>query len=108
MSFQFDKENFRVIFRAILAAISILYVGAYAWNITFLDPEQKVGEQSEFILGFLLGTLIATLINYYFGGSEDDTKQKEEFVGGFAGPAIHSQPIGGVPSDPEVVPGDDA
>ena len=57
---------FRQITGSILIAISLLYVIALTWfpvpanNVRFADTS----------LGFLLGTVIATVINFFFGNSE--------------------------------------
>lgn len=69
-----NTENFRALFRAVYCYSVSVWVGAYLWNVTFAEPGE-VSKYAEFIIGFVLGTLIATLINFYFGGSENAEKQ---------------------------------
>ncbi len=71
----FDREDFRVAFRAVITFISLVYAGFYTWNVTFIKEGEEVSKHGEFILGFLLGTLVATLYNYYFGGNENGQAQ---------------------------------
>lgn len=76
-----DKEDFRVAFRAFIATISLVFAGAYTWNVTFLEEGETVSKHGEFILGFLLGTLVATLYNYYYGGNDNAEKQIRDSSG---------------------------
>lgn len=58
------------------SGVSCLYIAA----ITFFPiPEQSV-RFADTILGFLLGTVVATIINFYFGSSEG-SKKKTELMG---------------------------
>jgi hypothetical protein len=52
-----------------------VWVGMYLWQVTFSPPD-KISKFAEFIIGFVLGTLISTLINFYFGGTENATRRK--------------------------------
>lgn len=74
---ELNKDNFRVMFRGVFALLVSVWTGAYLWNVTF-SGEGEVSKYAEFIIGFVLGTLIATLINFYFGGSENAEKQKRD------------------------------
>jgi len=75
MTWTFDKENFRVVFRAVLASVSLLFVFYYVYKITFVPEGLEVSKYGDFILGFLLGTLLNTAFNYYFSGTEDKEKE---------------------------------
>lgn len=100
----FDRENFRALFRALFTILVSLWTGAYLWNVTFSKAEE-VSKYAEFIIGFVLGTLIATLINFYFGGSENGIQKTPSGGDGtVVGPAVPDS----VPATDEVVPGDDA
>lgn len=71
----FSKDDFRVVFRAVYTLLVSIWTGLYLWKVTFTSSSE-VSKLAEFIIGFVLGTLIATLINFYFGGSENATKQR--------------------------------
>lgn len=79
---KFHANNFKVIFRAVYTILVSVWTGAYLWHVTFSKPNE-VAKYAEFIIGFILGTLIATLINFYYGGNEDATKNPESDDGPF-------------------------
>lgn len=70
-----DRDTFRVVFRAIYTLMVSIWVGMYLWQVTFTEAD-KISKFAEFIIGFVLGTLISTLINFYFGGTENATRRK--------------------------------
>lgn len=63
--------------RNTLAAVWTTTLIAYIYLITFFPiPESNI-RFADTVLGFLLGTIAATIINFYFGsskGSEDKTQ----------------------------------
>lgn len=69
-----DRDTFRVVFRAVYTLMVSIWVGMYLWQVTF-SPADKISKFAEFIIGFVLGTLISTLINFYFGGTENATRK---------------------------------
>ena len=65
--------------RSILAFLILLWSGAFLWKVTF-TPGDKLNDDAKLIVGFVIGTMVATLINFYFGASEKilDAKGEEE------------------------------
>lgn len=98
----FDKDDFRVVFRASYTLLVSIWVGIYLWNVTFAE-EGAVSEFAEFIVGFVLGTLIATLINFYFGGNEDEESPKRS---NSRSTDPDTSDADGLPTPGEDVPGD--
>lgn len=60
------KADFRKILAGFFSVVSFAYIGA----ITFFEVPVKNADNAKIILGFLLGTCIATILGYYFGDSE--------------------------------------
>lgn len=58
----------------VIMAITFLYLFA----VTFLPITATGNEHAKTIIGFLLGTALSTLINYYWGNSKEESKQKTE------------------------------
>jgi hypothetical protein len=72
---QDDKFSKRFVY--IFAAVWSLFACAYIGAITFYPiPEPNV-RFADTILGFLLGTVVATILNFFFGSSMG-SKQKSE------------------------------
>lgn len=99
-----NVDNFRTVFRALYCLIVSMWVGAYIWNVTF-SKSSDMSKYAEFILGFVLGTLMATLINFYFGGSDNVQKKygDESF-----GSDSHAGNDSLSNESNEVIPGDDS
>ena len=57
--------------RTLLAGFWSIFGAIYILLITFAHIPQANVRFADTILGFLLGTLIATLINWYFGGAKE-------------------------------------
>lgn len=49
----------------------------YLFCVTFLNIPKDNHRVVDTILGFLIGTLVATIINYYFGDSQTNSKHIE-------------------------------
>lgn len=63
--------------RNTLAAVWTTFAIVYILFITFHDIPEKNIRFADTILGFLLGTVVATIINFFFGsskGSEEKTQ----------------------------------
>jgi len=100
---ELNKENFRALFRATFALLVSLWTGAYLWCVTF-SKEGEVSKYAEFIIGFVLGTLIATLINFYFGGSENETTNNNITDG----PVVSTPDTDSLSKEREVISGDES
>ena len=61
------KGDFRKILAAFFSVASFGYLAA----ITFVAVPKGNADNAKIILGFLLGTAIATILGYYFGGSDN-------------------------------------
>ena len=67
-----------------VALCMLMIAFAYLTAVTFLPMPPTGEEHSKTIVGFLLGTVFSTLINYYWGnsskgkGGEEEEKKKEE------------------------------
>lgn len=53
----------------------------YLFCVTFLNVPEKNHRVVDTILGFLIGTLVATIINYYFGDSQKTQAKSENSEG---------------------------
>lgn len=58
--------------------------GAYIFCITFFDVPKNSVRFADTILGFLLGTIVPTIIYYYFGSS-DGSRKKSDVLESVAG-----------------------
>ena len=63
-------------FMNFIAAICLLFTFVYISLITFLKVPEENQRYADTILGFLAGTLITTIINFYFGSSKS-SKDKD-------------------------------
>jgi hypothetical protein len=52
-----------------IALLIMLIAFGYLTAVTFIDMPAAGAEHSKTIVGFLLGTIFSTLINYYWGNS---------------------------------------
>lgn len=76
MSKEFDPVAFRMKFRAVLAILAFLAAVA----ICCLAMFSEVAAKSEFtgpIIGFLLGTLVSTIITFYYGNAESTNTENQ-------------------------------
>ena len=106
---KFNTETFRVIFRALYAAAASIWAGFYMWNITFVPDGVEVSSRyGELILGFVLGTLVASLLNFYFGGSDNgETTKLEQADSGPGSPGSSTYGLGLPTTGPEDIRGDE-
>ncbi len=71
------NEHLKQYFSYYLAGFWSVGAATYIVFITFgTIPEANV-RFADTILGFLLGTVVATIINFYFGSSEGSKKKDE-------------------------------
>ena len=73
---QDDKFSKRFVYY--MAMFWSLIGGAYLFLVTFTDVANP--EHANTIIGFLLGTIVATIINFFFGSSEG-SKKKTDLLG---------------------------
>ena len=66
-----SKSDFRKLLAAFFSLASFIYMGA----ITFFTVPKENINNSNIILGFLLGTTLAAIIGFYFGASEEPDKE---------------------------------
>lgn len=83
---QLHGNNFRVLFRAFVAVGSLIFAFFYMWNVTFLEEGEKISENGQVVLGFLLSTLLSLLYNFYFGSSEN-----QQITGGDGGGVLETK-----------------
>jgi hypothetical protein len=50
----------------------------YLFCVTFINIPKDNHRVVDTVLGFLIGTLVATIINYYFGDSQTSSKTNEQ------------------------------
>lgn len=62
-----------------LAVISTILFFIYIFCVTFFVIPEKNTQIVNYILGFLSGTLISTIYNYYFGSS-NSSKSKDKVI----------------------------
>jgi uncharacterized PurR-regulated membrane protein YhhQ (DUF165 family) len=65
------KADFRKVLASFFSVVAMGYLAA----ITFLAIPKENMDNAKVIMGFLLGTAIATLLNFYFGDSEGNTTE---------------------------------
>lgn len=58
-------------FACFFAGLWSLYAMAYLAALTFLPVPAESRDFANIILGFLTGTVVSTLINYFYGSSDD-------------------------------------
>lgn len=67
------------LFRKILGLILVVGGGWFLWKAAFLKDSKHLGE----VVGFVMGTAITLVLNFYFGtsqGSVDKSKQISEVI----------------------------
>ncbi len=62
-----------------LAALSTVLFFVYVFCITFISIPDKNAHIVDIVLGFISGTLISTIYNYYFGSSAS-SKSKDKTI----------------------------
>lgn len=70
------KINFNNIRNKLAIFYSFVSV-VYLFCVTFLNIPKENHRVVDTILGFLIGTLVATIINYYFGDSQKAKTETE-------------------------------
>ena len=50
----------------------------YLFCVTFITIPKDNHRVVDTVLGFLIGTLVATIVNYYFGDSQTSSKTNEQ------------------------------
>jgi len=92
------RDAFRMLVRACIAIVAIVYSGLYTWRITFVPNETVNDEYAKIILGFLLGTLVTTIINFYLGGSDNAIQPNKEPTPAISSDPSTIHPFSGVPT----------
>jgi multisubunit Na+/H+ antiporter MnhE subunit len=64
-------------FLCFLGGFWSLYAMAYLAALTFIPVPQGNRDFANIILGFITGTVVATVINYFFGSSDGSRKKDE-------------------------------
>lgn len=82
---QDDVNTSRFMLR--LAALSTVLFFAYVFCITFIAIPEKNSHIVDIVLGFLSGTLISTIYNYYFGSSAS-SKSKDKTIQDMSSAAV--------------------
>ena len=72
-------------FLCILGGFWSLYAMAYLAALTFIPVPPENRDFANIILGFITGTVVATVINYFFGSS-DGSRKKDERLSNPPGP----------------------
>ena len=65
------KADFRKVLASFFSVVAMGYLAA----ITFLAIPKENMDNAKVIMGFLLGTAIATILGYYYGDSEGNTTE---------------------------------
>jgi putative flippase GtrA len=65
------------IFKFFLSAFWSLIGAAYIGAVTFMNIPEKNFRIVDTVLGFLLGTIVATVINYWLGSSSGSAAKNE-------------------------------
>jgi multisubunit Na+/H+ antiporter MnhE subunit len=73
------KPEHSRIFAYCFASLWSLFAMAYIVIITMTDIPEKNIRFADTILGFLLGTVVSTVINYFFGSSQS-SKDKDAVI----------------------------
>lgn len=68
-------RHFVQIYAAYWSIVSTIYIGA----ITFFEIPASSVRFADVIIGFLLGTVVSTIINFFFGSSKS-SKDKDDAI----------------------------
>jgi uncharacterized membrane protein len=69
-----SKEDFRKYLAAFFTIAALLYMTA----ITFFAVPKENVNNANIILGFLISTVLATIIGFYFGTSEESKEEPQK------------------------------
>lgn len=69
-----SKEDFRKYLAAFFTIAALLYMTA----ITFFTVPKENVNNANIILGFLISTVLATIIGFYFGTSEESKEDQQK------------------------------
>lgn len=75
----FNPDHFRVKFRAGLAILGML-IGLVVILLLLLNETAQESTQADFIAGFVLATMIAGIMAYYFGNSDSGPISSPEII----------------------------
>jgi hypothetical protein len=70
----------RTIFRSFIATVLIAGGGSFLWKAAFV-AKTSTNEHTGIIVGFITGSVIATAVNFYFGG-QDRSKETKKPING--------------------------
>jgi hypothetical protein len=74
-----NESRFNRRFLAYFAVGLVLLAMTYVFMVTFLDVPEKNVRFADTVLGFLLGTVIATPLAFYYGSSKS-SQAKDEVI----------------------------
>jgi hypothetical protein len=70
----------RTIFRSFIATVLIAGGGSFLWKAAFV-AKASTNEHTGIIVGFITGSVIATAVNFYFGGQDRSKEIKKPITG---------------------------
>jgi len=70
----------RTIFRSFIATVLIAGGGSFLWKAAFV-AKSSTNEHTGIIVGFITGSVIATAVNFYFGGQDRSKETKKLPIG---------------------------
>ena len=65
----FEPEQFRIKFRAFFAVVIFIAVFLFLF-VAILNSTAQAAKYTEFLLGFLTASLLAVIINFYYGSGD--------------------------------------
>ena len=68
-------------FVCFLAGVWSIYAMAYLAALTFIPIPPENRDFANIILGFLTGTVVSTVVNYFFGASDQTRKTSTQTPG---------------------------
>jgi len=72
----------RLSVRTFLAVFWSIFSAVYITCITFIHIEKSSVRFADTILGFMLGTVVATVVTYYFGSAKEKRSEDSKSTGG--------------------------